>query len=88
MKVTIVSQDKQEHSQEAVKVILPGLDGEFSVWDFHMPFLHGLDNGCLRIFSQTDKESNPGFKLVIKGGIAKMIGNNLTVLAAIGQDKA
>ena len=59
--------------QELVsQVVLPGEEGELSILDFHQPIISCLKDGIIRI------DSKP--PMVIKGGIASMQDNKLTVL--------
>jgi len=53
-------------------VILPGEEGELSVFDFHQAMLVKLKKGTITI----DREH-----VLIRKGIAKMLNNELTILA-------
>ena len=53
-------------------VILPGEEGELSILDFHQSIVSCLKEGAIRI-----KNIPP---IAIKGGIAKMEGDELTIL--------
>jgi F0F1-type ATP synthase epsilon subunit len=71
------------------EVILPGEDGEFSVWDYHQPCLYRLRKGNVRIRGEWAEESKAfkaaskanEMRISIKRGIAKMLHNELVVLA-------
>ena len=66
---------------EAKQVVLPGQYEEFSIWDFHQPFLYRLQRGYVKVLEASPKFSRPAQSFFIKDGIAKMLNNNLTVLA-------
>ena len=57
----------------ASSVILPGEEGEFSILDFHQPLISCLKDGMIKI-----DEKSP---IHIKKGIARMEGNELSILA-------
>lgn len=59
------------------EVVLPTDDGEMCVLDFHQPFLVKLNKGDIRLGAGVSK-------VPIAEGIARMLGNELTILA--GQD--
>ena len=81
MKVRIITSKKELYEGETKKVVLPGRDEEFSIWDFHQPFLYRLKRGYVKVFAKQGK-SGGGYKtFLIQEGIAKMLGNTLTVLA-------
>ena len=80
MKLVILSQKSKVCEKQAREVILPGYDGELSVWDFHQSFLCRLRKGYVKI---TEAGAFPGkkpTKFFIKDGVAKMLGNTLTIL--------
>jgi len=59
--------------QEMVSaVVLPGEEGELSILTFHQPIISCLKEGKIRIDSHAP--------MMIKGGIAKMQGDELVVL--------
>lgn len=53
-------------------VVLPGEEGEFSILDFHQPLISCLKDGMIKI-----DEKSP---IHIKKGIARMKGNELSIL--------
>ena len=68
---------KTLYDDEAREVILPGVDGEFSVMDFHQPCLYCLRPGRIKIIDyKKAKQAIP-----VRRGIAKVISNRLTVTA-------
>jgi len=55
----------------ASSVILPSEEGELSILDFHQPIISSLKDGVIKI------DNTP---IAIKGGIARMRGEELTIL--------
>ena len=49
MKVEVLTLLKSLFSAQATEVILPGEDGELSVWDLHQPCLYSLRAGKIII---------------------------------------
>jgi len=83
MKFKIVTKSKKILECEAEQVILPGVQEEFSVWDFHQSFIYRLHQGHIRIMSR-EKSSKLTVKTVlIRDGLAKMKSNSLTILAQV-----
>ena len=76
MKVEILTLFKSLFSLEVHEVILPGQDGEFSVWDTHEPCLYSLRSGRITM---------PGIakSVAIKTGIAVIGENKLTALVEV-----
>ena len=81
MKVRIITSKKELYEGEAKQVVLPGRDEEFSIWDFHQPFLYRLQRGYVKVLESGQKSSRLEQSFFIKDGIAKMLNNDLTVLA-------
>lgn len=81
MKVRIITSKKELYEGEAKQVVLPGQEEEFSILDFHQPFLYRLQRGYVKVLEAGPKPSRPAQSFFIKDGIAKMLNNNLTVLA-------
>ncbi len=80
MKVKIITAQKKLFEGEAVEVILPGEDGEFSVLDHHQSCLYSLRTGQIRIlFKSAPHEDDKIF--TIRAGMAKIVNNMLTVMA-------
>jgi F0F1-type ATP synthase epsilon subunit len=76
MQVEILTIFKSLFSAESHEVILPGDDGEFSVWDLHQPCLYSLRAG--RIIMSGQAASVP-----IKRGVAIIGDNKLTALVEV-----
>ena len=84
MKVTIETMYERLYEDEARQAILPGDDGEFSVWDFHQPSLHSLTNGWVRIIPRVVKPGvNPAdaeYRLKIRRGIANIKSRTIVLV--------
>ncbi len=80
MKLRLLSALKTIYNGDAREVILPGLDGEFSVMDFHTPFLYSLGKGVLKVLEADRSSIDGSLSFLIRGGIAQMSANTLTVL--------
>ena len=80
MRLIILSPRGKVFEDEVKEVILPGADGEFSVWDFHQPFLYRLSRGEIRIVSYPQKRQRRIKNIAINDGMAKMIKNELTIM--------
>ena len=81
MKLVLITVTGKRYDSEVRGVILPGCDGEFSVWDFHQPFLYRLGPGAVGIIERGKRSFSPSLFITIKRGLARMRGNTLTVLA-------
>ena len=85
MRVVVSEPKKNVYEGHAKEVLLPGQDGEIAVLDFHQPFLHRLVKGCI-IIKETlhikGKAKVPVYHapIAIKRGIAKMLGDELTIM--------
>lgn len=78
MRTTILDGRRVEYQGEAKEVVMPGLDGEFSVLDFHRPFLYRLRKGTIKVKeSAAKKEEEKLFH--IDDGLAKFSENNLLI---------
>lgn len=77
MKVNILTARQKLYSDEAMEVILPGEDGEFSIWDFHQPCIHKLRAGQIKV---REKKNSPEKLFAINTGIAKVLSGSLTVM--------
>jgi len=86
MRVSVLEQKRIIYGGNAREVILPGKDGEFSVWDFHQDFLYSLGKGFIKIMeilpsTERIKRSNVfERKIKILHGLAKMKKNELVIL--------
>jgi F0F1-type ATP synthase epsilon subunit len=78
MEVIIRTMLKDLYNGRAKEVILPGDDGEFSVWDFHQPCLYRLRQGLIKVKIGEGEE-----KFLIKTGIAKIDSDGLVAMVEI-----
>jgi F-type H+-transporting ATPase subunit epsilon len=76
MDILIISPEKTLFEGEAESVILPGTEGSFGVLNHHMPFVSILKQGRIEWY---DKNRNRS-EIEIKGGVAEVRDNKLTVL--------
>jgi F-type H+-transporting ATPase subunit epsilon len=83
MKLTILSPREKLFQDEVKEVVLPGSDGEFSVWDFHQPFLYRLSQGYIKIVARGQKRSGNIKSFEINDGMAKMNKNELTIMIEV-----
>jgi len=57
----------------ANQVVLPGAEGELSVFDFHAPMLCALEAGDVQIDEA---------RFTVRGGIARVFKNTVTILVS------
>lgn len=76
-KFSLVSPEKVLVSTDVGEVIVPGSEGDFTVLPRHAPFISTLRPGILRIPGMSDGQS----EVYIRGGLAEVNGESLTVLA-------
>ena len=81
MKIEIITHKEKLYEAEAGEVVLPGEYEEFSVLDFHQPFLYRLREGYIKVIEKTEKSKKTQRFFLISDGVARMLGNTLTVLA-------
>ncbi len=77
MKISVYKGDCVEHEGEATMVVLPGVDGELSVCDFHKPFVYALGSGKLKIADAATMKIIQSFDTL--SGIARFTKNTLKV---------
>lgn len=78
MKVKIIAAQRLLFEGEAREVIMPGEDGEFSVFDFHQACVYSLRQGQIKTVSR-DKRAAKG-RFFIKSGVALVEWGQLNVL--------
>ena len=87
MKVEILTIFKSLFSAQATEVILPGDDGELSVWDLHQPCLYSLRAGRIIIRDRVKvgqaRGSRKSNSVPIKRGVAIIGDNKLTALVEV-----
>jgi F-type H+-transporting ATPase subunit epsilon len=76
MRLMILNGNNVEYKGEAEIVVMPGMDGEFSVMDFHKPFVYRLRKGAVKF------EARGGQKkmLRITDGVSRFYGNSLVII--------
>ena len=79
MRALILDGREVIYKGEICQAVMPGRDGEFSVMDFHQPFLYRLRKGIVKI--KENDEQLAGRLISIKDGLAKFNGNSLLILA-------
>ena len=73
----LVSPEKTLFSGQVEQVVVPGLDGEFTVLPGHAPFTTALKPGIAFVV----EGKNLATRIVIKGGFADVNEKGLTILA-------
>lgn len=76
LKFELVSPERVLFSGEAVEVIVPGLDGQFTVLPGHAPVIATLRPGVLEA-----KLASGMRRVFLRGGIAEVEPDRLTILA-------
>lgn len=81
MKIKILSARRELLSGEASEVVLPGEDGELSVWDFHQPCMTRLKQGRIRVRVRNIKEGTERQEnFLIARGVARVAPAGLSIL--------
>lgn len=78
MKVTVLSARKKFFLGESREVVLPGEEGELSVWDFHQPCIVRLKAGQVKIRIGEGHEQYQ--KIPIRCGVLRVDLAGLSVL--------
>jgi F0F1-type ATP synthase epsilon subunit len=78
MKVRIIAAQRLLFEGEAREVILPGADGEFSVFDFHQACVYALRQGQIKTVAR--EKGAPKGRFYIKSGVALVEWGQLNVL--------
>ncbi len=74
----LVSPEKLLFSGEVESVVVPGVDGQFTVLKDHAPVMSILKAGIVEIYETTNRAPE---KLVVGGGFADVAASGLTILA-------
>lgn len=89
MRIKVMNGRELAYEATAHMVVMPGLDGEFSILDFHQSVLYRLRRGIIKIQPelgihkfQEEEEEEKMFH--IKDGLARFSGNSLLILCEIG----
>ena len=77
MQFELVTPDRVALSGQARQVVVPGLEGRFTVLPGHAPVISALRPGIVEVVLEgADKR-----RLFVKGGIVELDGAHLTILA-------
>jgi F-type H+-transporting ATPase subunit epsilon len=76
-KFELVSPEDLLLSQDVRQVLVPGTEGNFTVLPGHAPLLSTLRPGVLDVLDEQGRED----RIYVRGGIAEVNPNGLTVLA-------
>ena len=77
MIVKILDSEKKIFNGNAVKVVLPTLDGEICILPNHIAIVTLLRNGCIKIF---ESEYSPPELIKVSGGICSFSDNVATFI--------
>ncbi|MCK4994253.1 MAG: hypothetical protein KAS13_04305 [Candidatus Omnitrophica bacterium] len=72
MRVSVLETRDVLYDEKAIKVVLPGREGEICVLDFHQPFFYRLCKGRIII--------DDSFTIAIRDGVAHMQSNELVIM--------
>lgn len=75
-KIELVSPERVLLSGEATEVIVPGMEGDFTVLEGHAPLISALRPGVLDI-----KQPSGQRRIYVRGGFAEVDPTQLTILA-------
>jgi F-type H+-transporting ATPase subunit epsilon len=73
----LVTPERVALSGEASQVIVPGLEGQFTVLPGHAPLIAALRPGMIAVALADTRTA----RVFVKGGVAELDGEHLTVLA-------
>ena len=76
-KFELVSPEELLLSQEVQQVLVPGTEGNFTVLAGHAPVISTLRPGVLDMLDEAGREE----RIYVRGGVAEVNPNGLTVLA-------
>ncbi|MBL4788299.1 MAG: F0F1 ATP synthase subunit epsilon [Kordiimonadaceae bacterium] len=74
----IVSPERLLKDAEVAMVVVPGMDGDFAAMPQHAPMMSTIRPGVIEIYEQ---ESGTAERLFVKGGLAQISPEGLTILA-------
>lgn len=74
----IVSPERLLKDAEAAMVVVPGADGDFAALPAHAPMMSTIRPGVVEIF---ESEGGTPERLFVKGGLAQISPEGLTILA-------
>jgi F-type H+-transporting ATPase subunit epsilon len=77
-KFELVTPERMALSQDAAQVLVPGVEGEFTVLPGHAPVISALRPGVIEV---TLAEGGETERIFVKGGFAEVGADRVTVLA-------
>ena len=77
-KFELVTPERMALSQDATQVLVPGVEGEFTVLPGHAPVISALRPGVIEV---TLAEGGEKERIFVKGGFAEIDADRVTVLA-------
>jgi F-type H+-transporting ATPase subunit epsilon len=77
-KFELVTPERLALSQDATQVLVPGVEGEFTVLAGHAPVISALRPGVIEV---TLAEGGERERIFVKGGFAEVDADRVTVLA-------
>jgi F-type H+-transporting ATPase subunit epsilon len=80
----LVTPERVTLSGQATQVVVPGLEGQFTVLPGHAPVVSTLRPGMIEVALADAKRA----RVFVKGGIAEVDGERLTVLAERALEEA
>jgi F-type H+-transporting ATPase subunit epsilon len=83
-KFELVTPERMALSQDASEVLVPGVEGQFTVLPGHAPVISALRPGVLQVTLADASKS----RIFVKGGFAEVDADHVTVLAERALDVA
>jgi F-type H+-transporting ATPase subunit epsilon len=83
-KFELVTPERMALSQDATQVLVPGMEGEFTVLPGHAPVISALRPGVIEVVEPDATRT----RIYVKGGFAEVDADRLTVLAERALDVA
>jgi F-type H+-transporting ATPase subunit epsilon len=82
LKFELVTLERMALSQDATQVVVPGLEGDFTVLPGHAPVISALRPGVVDVTLPDASKA----RIFVKGGFAEVNPQHLTVLAERARD--
>ena len=76
-KFELVTPERMALSEDAAQVVVPGVEGEFTVLAGHAPVISALRPGVIEVVLPDASKT----RIFVKGGFAEVDADHLTVLA-------
>jgi F-type H+-transporting ATPase subunit epsilon len=76
-KFELVTPERMALSEDATQVVVPGIEGEFTVLPGHAPVISALRPGVIDVTLPDARKT----RIFVKGGFAEVDADHLTVLA-------